>query len=221
MSPVQIDRVKWYHADLSLILIKDVGNYAGAGVYITMPHSNAMYPSLSGAYCEVRLLFSLYLYHTETLFLFCSIGAGFVKQKPVRTTIKGGRKATSSIYIVIALVFGITVAAAAIAFFSAGYLVDKTMESAGVSVQINIYGDDIVVDIVGGTRCNDLQYVVLIIDGYTLPTSVSSKPVSVGQKSFVYDSLAYGMSGTRAIGVRGNFADGSTHLLAQKSFTFT
>ncbi|MDO5846129.1 MAG: hypothetical protein Q4Q04_04300 [Methanocorpusculum sp.] len=144
-----------------------------------------------------------------------------MRQKRIRTTIKDGRKVTSGIFLVLAIIIGIILAAAAILLVSTGYLVDKTMESSGISVQINIYGDDIIVDIVGGERVGELQYILLIIDGYTLPGAAAGKAVSVRQRQIVYDSLAYGITGSRAVGVRGYFSDGSSHLLAQKSFKFT
>ncbi|MDO5846228.1 MAG: hypothetical protein Q4Q04_04815 [Methanocorpusculum sp.] len=138
-----------------------------------------------------------------------------------RQYIKSGRKVTSGLAVVIAIAVFVAAFGCAAMFFGANYTISRVQASSGVIVQMNVYGNDVVVDIVEGSRVADLEYIYLIIDGYEMPDSVAGKAVAGGVAKIVYPGIAFGISGLHQVGVRGYFKDGTTFLLAHKEMRFT
>lgn len=143
------------------------------------------------------------------------------KKAPERQCIKNRTRMTSGLILVIAIGIGVVAAACAIAIVGANYTVSRIEDSANVALQVNLYGNDIIVDIVSGGNEENLQFLYLIIDGYDLPESFATRTVTKGVVKVVYPSVAVGISGIHQVGIRGVFKDGSTMLLAHKEIRFS
>lgn len=138
-----------------------------------------------------------------------------------RRYFKDGRKATSGLAVVIAIIIFILIGVCIATFVAANFAIDAGIESTKVSVQVNVLGNDIVVEIIGGERVRNLQYIYLMIDGYEIPDAVAGKAVAPGVSKIVYSDIAHMVSGVRLVGVRGYFDDGNTLLLMSKEIRFT
>lgn len=142
-------------------------------------------------------------------------------QKKQYTSFKSGRKATSSLLIVLSIVLVCLLGGGATAMFGMAYAVSQAEASSGVVVQISVYGNDVVLDIVGGEKVASLKYVYLVIDGCELPDSIAGKAVEQGVTQIVYEGIAIGLNGNRMVGVRGYFGGGETVFLVSKEVRFS
>ncbi|MDO5845175.1 MAG: hypothetical protein Q4Q53_08545 [Methanocorpusculum sp.] len=143
------------------------------------------------------------------------------KKAPERQYIKKGRTATTGLIAVIIVAAVILIIGCAIAVFAANYTVEKVQESAGVSMQINVHGNSLIVEIIGGERVSELKSIHLTIDGVDLTASQAEKIIKPGQRIITYESVAYGIQGTTNVYIRGEFIDGKTAPLKIAEIRFT
>lgn len=101
--------------------------------------------------------------------------------------------------------------------FGASYIVDQSLEDPDVLVHAAISGNDIVVTIYEGRRIDELVQISLEIEGY----SPVVQDVPNGAKEIVYSGVAVQITGTRNVGLRGIFNDGSVDLLKVLVLKFT
>ena len=101
--------------------------------------------------------------------------------------------------------------------FGASYIVDQSLDDPDVLVHAAISGNDIVVTIYEGRRIDELVQISLEIEGY----SPVVQDVPNGAKEIVYSGVAVQITGTRHVGLRGIFNDGSVDLLKVLVLKFT
>lgn len=101
--------------------------------------------------------------------------------------------------------------------FGASYIVDQSLDDPDVLVHAAISGNDIVVTIYEGRRIDELVQISLEIEGY----SPVVQDVPNGAKEIVYSGVAVQITGTRNVGLRGIFNDGSVDLLKVLVLKFT
>lgn len=101
--------------------------------------------------------------------------------------------------------------------FGASYIVDQSLDDPDVLVHAAISGNDIVVTIYEGRRIDELVQISLEIEGY----SPVVQDVPNGAKEIVYSGVAVQITGTRNVGLRGIFNDGSVNLLKVLVLKFT
>lgn len=101
--------------------------------------------------------------------------------------------------------------------FGASYIVDQSLDDPDVLVHAAISGNDIVVTIYEGRRIDELVQISLEIEGY----SPVVQDVPNGAKEIVYSGVAVQITGTRNVGLRGIFNDGSVVLLKVLVLKFT
>ncbi len=92
--------------------------------------------------------------------------------------------------------------------FGATYILDQSLDDPDVLMQAAISGNDIVVTIYEGTRVDEMVQLSLEIEGYS-PVIMD---VPKGEGEIVYSGVAVQITGTRKVGLRGIFTDGSVIL---------
>lgn len=137
------------------------------------------------------------------------------------SSFKDGRKASPGLLVVISIGVAVLILSGAAVVFAASYSIDTVQKSSGVFAHIEINGNDIVISILGGERAGDLDHVVLVLEGYTLPPGTSSRHISGTGDTVVYPDMAHGLTGTRKIGVRGVFKDGTSMLIVNQEVRFS
>ena len=101
--------------------------------------------------------------------------------------------------------------------FGASYILDQSLSDPDVLVHPSLSGNDIVVTIYEGRRLSELMQLSLEIEGYAPVV----KDVPSGAKEILYVGVASQITGTRNVGVRGIFTDGSVQLLKIIVLKFT
>lgn len=135
-------------------------------------------------------------------------------------TIKKGKGALGLI-ITIVIASIILVIGSITAISATGIIIGNVEESSGVTAQINIYGNDLVVDIIGGERVSELEYIFLEIGNYELPSTEKGKPVEIGQTKVVFTNIIDKIRGVHLVGIRGYFSDGKTLQILSKEIRFS
>ncbi|HKM41487.1 MAG TPA: hypothetical protein VJY43_02855 [Methanocorpusculum sp.] len=104
------------------------------------------------------------------------------------------------------------------ALFGTSYMIDTTLDDPDVLLHVSIVGDDVIVDIYGGRRVDELAQLSMHIDGFE-----SKLVIDVPQKAenVVYHQAASGVTGSRGVEVRGIFRDGTTKVLVLSTLKFT
>lgn len=134
---------------------------------------------------------------------------------------KKGNSGLGSLIIVFVALFVIMSGGTIAVFFALNATVETVEKSAGVVVQINVYGDDLVVTILEGERIDELRYIILIIDDNPLPEEISKKEVTTGETKYEYKSVLTNMKGSHMFGIRGIFDDGKSALITHKNIRLT
>ncbi len=111
----------------------------------------------------------------------------------------------------------ILVAALGGLLFGASYILDQSLSDPDVLVHPALSGNDIVVTIYEGRRLSELMQLSLKIEGYAPVV----KDVPSGATEIIYIGIASQITGTRNVGVRGIFTDGSIILLKVIELRFT
>ena len=101
--------------------------------------------------------------------------------------------------------------------FGASYILDQSLSDPDVLVHPAISGNDIIVTIYEGRRVTELVQISLEIEGYAPVV----QDVPSGATQIVYAGVASQITGTRNVGVRGIFTDGSVKLLKVIELKFT
>ena len=101
--------------------------------------------------------------------------------------------------------------------FGAGYILDQSLEDPDVLMHAAISGNDIVVTIYEGGRVDEMTQISLEIEGYAPVV----KSVPYGEREIVFTGIALEITGTRNVGLRGIFSDGSVKLLRVLVLKFT
>ena len=101
--------------------------------------------------------------------------------------------------------------------FGASYILDQSLSDPDVLVHPALSGNDIVVTIYEGRRLSELMQLSLEIEGYAPVV----RDVPSGAKEIIYVGVASQITGTRTVGVRGIFTDGSIILLKVIQLRFT
>ena len=101
--------------------------------------------------------------------------------------------------------------------FGATYILDQSLEDPDVLVHAAIAGNDVVVTIYEGGRVDEMTQLSLEIEGY----SPVIKNVPYGEREIVFSGVAVQITGTRNVGVRGTFLDGTVKLLKILVLKFT
>lgn len=111
----------------------------------------------------------------------------------------------------------ILIAALSGLLFGASYILDQSLDDPDVLVHPAISGNDIIVTIYEGRRVTELVQISLEIEGYAPVV----QNVPDGATEIVYIGIASQVTGTRTVGVRGIFTDGSMKLLKIIELKFT
>ncbi|WP_143702766.1 hypothetical protein [Methanocorpusculum labreanum] len=101
--------------------------------------------------------------------------------------------------------------------FGASYILDQSLKDPEVLVHPAISGNDIIVTIYEGEKVGELVQLSLEIEGYAPVV----QNVPSGATQIVYVGIASQVTGTRNVGVRGIFTDGSVKLLKVIELRFT
>lgn len=131
-------------------------------------------------------------------------------------TIKKGNSGIGSLIIVFIAIVVILSAGVFAVYFTLNTTIDNVEESAGVIVQINVYGNDLVVTILSGKNIDELRHIMLIIDDTSLPEEIAKKEVKDGETKIEYKSVLSKMTGSHMFGIRGFFEDGKTVMITHK-----
>jgi len=126
------------------------------------------------------------------------------------------RRFVMAIFLIIAVMLILAGSLAGL-LFGASYIVDQSLDDPDVLVHAAISGNDIVVTIYEGRRIDELVQISLEIEGY----SPVVQDVPNGAKEIVYSGVAVQITGTRNVGLRGIFNDGSVNLLKVLVLKFT
>lgn len=101
--------------------------------------------------------------------------------------------------------------------FGASIIFDQSLNDPDVLVHPAISGNDMIITIYEGGRVTELAQISLEIEGYAPVV----QNVPGGATEIVYVGIASQVTGTRAVGVRGIFTDGSMKILKIIDFKFT
>ena len=101
--------------------------------------------------------------------------------------------------------------------FGAGYILDQSLDDPDVLMHAAISGNDVIVTIYEGGRVDEMTQLSLEIEGYA-PVVTS---VPYGEREIVFTGIAVQITGTRNVGLRGIFSDGSVKLLRVLVLKFT
>ncbi len=101
--------------------------------------------------------------------------------------------------------------------FGASYILDQSLSDPDVLVHPALSGNDIIVTIYEGRRLSELMQLSLEIEGYAPVV----RDVPSGAKEVIFVGIASQITGTRNVGVRGIFTDGSIILLKVIQLRFT
>lgn len=101
--------------------------------------------------------------------------------------------------------------------FGATFIVDQSLDDPDVLMHAAISGNDIIVTIYEGGRVDELVQISLEIEGY----SPVIQDVPKGEREIVYSGVAVQITGTRNVGLRGIFTDGTVKLLKVLVLKFT
>ena len=113
-------------------------------------------------------------------------------------------------------------ACACVVLLGSGYVLDKSLEDPDVLLHVFVVGNDAIVTIYEGRRVDELVMLSLEIEGVSLPTSISLKPVpNSGTGQVYFTGACEGVTGIRDIAVRGIFSDGRSQLLKMNTMKFT
>jgi len=102
--------------------------------------------------------------------------------------------------------------------FLSSYVIEKSLEDPDVLLHLNIVGDDIVVEIYGGRRVNELVLLSMHIEGQESHVVID---VPHGARDVVYYQAASGLTGSRMVEMRGIFSNGEDKLLSLITLKFT
>eukprot|EP00831_Metopus_contortus_P084131 TRINITY_DN9474_c0_g2_i1.p1 TRINITY_DN9474_c0_g2~~TRINITY_DN9474_c0_g2_i1.p1 ORF type:complete len:139 (+),score=14.85 TRINITY_DN9474_c0_g2_i1:53-469(+) len=126
------------------------------------------------------------------------------------------RRTVMAISLVITVIL-ILVASLGGLLVGASYILDQSLSDPDVLVHPALSGNDIVVTIYEGRRLSELMQLSLEIEGYAPVV----RDVPSGAKEVIYVGIASQITGTRNVGVRGIFTDGSIILLKVIQLRFT
>ncbi len=101
--------------------------------------------------------------------------------------------------------------------FGATYILDQSLDNPDVLMHAAISGNDIVVTIYEGGGVNEMTQLSLEIEGY----SPVVQDVPKGEREIVFPGVAIQITGTRNLGLRGIFTDGTVILLKVIVLKFT
>jgi hypothetical protein len=126
------------------------------------------------------------------------------------------RRTVMAISLVITVIL-ILVASLGGLLFGASIIFDQSLNDPDVLVHPAISGNDMIITIYEGGRVTELAQISLEIEGYAPVV----QNVPGGATEIVYVGIASQVTGTRAVGVRGIFTDGSMKILKIIDFKFT
>ncbi len=95
------------------------------------------------------------------------------------------RLAIVSFFIILLIALGFAVI---VEFFGSDYVVQKSLEDPDVVLHVTVSGGDVIVTIYEGRRVNELQMLVLEIEGVPLPSLMSMMPAPEYGTGIVYFS---------------------------------
>jgi hypothetical protein len=121
------------------------------------------------------------------------------------------------VIILAVIIVLIMVAFGAVAMFGTVYYVDASLDDPAVLLHVSLSGDDIIIGIYGGREADNLVQLEIEVEGYA-HVFVDVPP---GAKEVVISHAAYGVTGTRTVGVHGIFRDGKNVMLIVSSIKFT
>ncbi|MDO5844895.1 MAG: hypothetical protein Q4Q53_07105 [Methanocorpusculum sp.] len=136
-------------------------------------------------------------------------------------TIKPRKKGTPGLFVMVFIVGVILLIGGIGAVFLTNAAVDKVEASSGVIIQIYVYGNDMIIDIVGGDRVSELEYLFVNIADYELSSSEMGKPVEAGQTKVIYEGFFNKITGERLVAVRGLFENGKTVQILSREIRFS
>lgn len=99
----------------------------------------------------------------------------------------------------------------------ANYIFDQSLSDPDVLLNPVISGNDIIITIYEGRRVSEMVKLSVQIEGY----SPVVRDVPKGVTEIEFRGIAMYITGTRSVGVRGTFSDGSVALLKVASLKFT
>ncbi|HJJ51239.1 MAG TPA: hypothetical protein O0X01_06940 [Methanocorpusculum sp.] len=99
----------------------------------------------------------------------------------------------------------------------ATYIFDQSLSDPDVLLNPVISGNDIIVTIYEGKRVDEMVKISVQIEGY----SPVVRDVRKGETEVEFRGIAQYITGTKSVGVRGIFSDGSVALLKVSSLKFT
>ncbi|MDO5844893.1 MAG: hypothetical protein Q4Q53_07095 [Methanocorpusculum sp.] len=138
-------------------------------------------------------------------------------------TIKRRKKSPIGLIAIIAAVVCIVIAGACVALFLTSNAVSDVVDSSGVSLTCSVSGNDLIVTIYDTGRADDIEYITIAMEGYTIPPGYSVKSLPSGNypKSIVYEDVATGISGNMQISFRATFKDGTSSIIWMDTVRFT
>ncbi len=123
--------------------------------------------------------------------------------------------------LVILIVVAAVAGAAGLGLYIMMENVDATVDSSGVTLQVAVVGNDLTVSALSYPAGAEITALVLTIDGYTLPPGVAYKDVSmVAGERVVYEDIAMGIQGTRAVSIYAVYANEDTRMVWLDSLKF-
>ena len=121
------------------------------------------------------------------------------------------------VVILAVIIILIMVALGFLAMFGTAYYVDASLDDPAVLLHVSLSGDDIIISIYGGREVDNLVQLEIEVEGY----AHVMMDVPPGAKEVVLSHAAYGVTGTRTVGVHGIFRDGRNMMLIVSSIKFT
>lgn len=132
------------------------------------------------------------------------------------------KKRQAVILFFVLIMAGVIIVSVSAGFFGSDYVVRKSLEDPDVVMHVAVSGGDVIITIYEGRKVEDLRMICLEIEGVSLPSEHSIHPAPLnGAGVVVFSGVCDGVTGTRTVGIRGVFADGSTMILKRLTIKFT
>ncbi|MDO5845973.1 MAG: hypothetical protein Q4Q04_03510 [Methanocorpusculum sp.] len=137
---------------------------------------------------------------------------------------KKRKKSPAGLITIICIVIGIIIAGGAAAIYAASNTISGTITQANVQMSCFISGNDLVAQIHTGGASEDVTYLELVMEGYTMPPALCTQPVPQNShypKEIIYKDVAAGIKGELQILFKASFRDGIKKTIWTGTVRFT
>jgi len=133
---------------------------------------------------------------------------------------KGTRRLAIGFFIIIVII--VLFVAVTLGVIGTGHMMHRMLDDPDVVMHVEISGGDVIVTIYEGRRIDDLSMLILEIEGVSIPSSMSTMPAPENGEGIVrFSNICTQITGSREVGVRGVYTDGSSSLLKMSTIKFT